>query len=59
MNKMWIDPPYGWRYGFPKIWDTQQPIVEWLIENGYPQEDVNFALNYLRTWPQATDKVPI
>jgi len=56
---MWIDPPYGWRYGFPKIYDSTKPLDIWLMENGYPQEDVNFALNYLRTWPQATDKVPI
>jgi len=59
MNKMWIDPPYGWRYGFPKLYDGNKPLDKWLVDSGYPYQDVNFALNYLRTWPQATDNIPI
>jgi len=51
MNRVWIDPPSGWQYGFPKIWDKQQPIVEWLIENGYPPAEIEFARKYLRIWP--------
>jgi len=51
-NKLWIDPPSGWRYGFPKIWDPQQEpdIKTWLIESGYPADQVNAGLNYYRQW---------
>ena len=52
MRKM-IDPPGGWRYGFPKeipedIDNTQQ----WLIENGYPESEIK-ALGdsfFVRGW---------
>jgi len=52
MNKLWIDPPSGWRYGFPKIWDPQQEpdLHVWLIESGYPADQVNAGLNYYRQW---------
>lgn len=37
-----IDPPSGWKYGFPKempadIMDTKK----WLVENGYPQQEID------------------
>lgn len=38
MKKM-IDPPEGWRYGFPK--ELPEEVVdhrEWLLEQGYPQK---------------------
>lgn len=38
MAQMFVDPPQGWRFGFPKI--IPQDIEdhrEWLIENGYPE----------------------
>jgi hypothetical protein len=52
MNKLWIDPPSGWRYGFPKIWDpvAEPDIKVWLIANGYPEHEVDFALQYYRQW---------
>jgi len=56
--KYWVDPPSGWRYGFPKVWDSEhQPnVVGWLLLNGYPAKDVNFACGYLRMWNyEATD----
>ena len=38
----WIDPPSGWRYGFPKIMpDGVTDIHKWLVENGYPQEEID------------------
>lgn len=62
-----IDPPYGWKYGFPKplpnnSWfevNGQFGIVEgfdvqaWLVEEGYPQKEINFFGDkfYYRTWP--------
>ena len=38
-TKLWIDPPAGWRYGFPKVWDqAEQPdFYKWLLSSGYPQ----------------------
>jgi hypothetical protein len=38
--KVWIDPPEGWRYGFPKIYDqdTDGTTKEFLIKNGYPEK---------------------
>lgn len=35
----WVDPPSGWRYGFPKLYDPEKdgPVTEWLIRNGYPE----------------------
>ena len=36
-----IDPPSGWKYGFPKpIPDEVKDIKKWLVENGYPQEEI-------------------
>lgn len=64
MNKLWIDPPSGWRYGFPKIWDpnTEPDIKVWLIASGYPQSEVDFALQYYRQWlvdvPEGNPETP-
>lgn len=42
MKKLMIDPPGGWRYGFPKqIPDSQLCRVRhWLVENGYPESEM-------------------
>jgi hypothetical protein len=50
--KQWADPPSGWRYGFPKVWDYEMypDFAEWLLDNGYPQKDLELALNYSRFW---------
>lgn len=50
--KQWIDPPSGWRYGFPKVWDPEldTDISKWLIDSGLPESELEFALNYLRCW---------
>lgn len=64
MNKLWIDPPSGWRYGFPKIWDPKQEpdLKVWLIESGYPQSEADFALQYYRQWrvdaPELQPEIP-
>lgn len=38
-----IDPPSGWRYGFPReIPDSElHRINEWLVENRYPQREID------------------
>lgn len=34
----YVDPPEGWRYGFPKsLPDDVENVEVWLIENGYPE----------------------
>jgi len=48
---MWVDPPGGWRYGFPKIWKRDRPIEQWLIDNGYPEHDVEWGSQRMRWWP--------
>ena len=36
----WVDPPSGWRYGFPRLYDpaSDGDMTEWLIRNGYPEK---------------------
>lgn len=38
-ENLFIDPPEGWKYGFPKIIpaEHQSRTLEWLVEQGYPQ----------------------
>jgi len=52
MNKRMIDPPAGWRYGFPKLYDPKpgETLVEWLVREGYPKGEVEFAIKHLRSW---------
>lgn len=38
---IYVDPPSGWMYGFPKLWDGKTPIKVWLVENGYPEKMAN------------------
>lgn len=36
-----IDPPEGWKYGFPKaIPEDEKDVTKWLIKNGYPEHVV-------------------
>ena len=37
-----IDPPSGWKYGFPKpIPEDVTDVNKWLVENGYPQKEID------------------
>jgi len=38
-----IDPPSGWRYGFPKVYpkEAEGRTLEWLVEQGYPQWEID------------------
>lgn len=38
-----IDPPSGWRYGFPKLIPKSERhrTLAWLVENGYPQAEID------------------
>lgn len=38
-----IDPPSGWRYGFPKPYDNPEKlsVEDWLVKNGYPARELD------------------
>lgn len=59
MHKMWVDPPSGWAYGFPKVYDPavdSPDIRAWLWVNGYPESRLDFACEYLKMW-EVTENV--
>jgi hypothetical protein len=43
--KILIDPPNGWKYGFPKPISKKEynqrknTLKDWCIENGYPEKE--------------------
>jgi hypothetical protein len=43
MRIQMIDPPAGWRYGFPKPYvpGDENSLDGWLLANGYPQHEVD------------------
>ena len=50
-----IDPPSGWKYGFPKVIpeERRKDTLVWLVEQGYPQHLIDefgehFVCGY---WP--------
>lgn len=54
-----IDPPSGWRYGFPRALPNPAPenVIEWLISNGYPKKEVDKLGDsfYCRYWSDEED----
>jgi hypothetical protein len=52
--KKWIDPPSGWKYGFPRVFDTEKDgdMYEWLTANGYPEKvrESYGEYFYIRQW---------
>ena len=51
-DELMVDPPSGWMYGFPALWDKKvHPKLEDLLrEKKYPEKDIDFACQYLRVW---------
>jgi hypothetical protein len=51
MIKRMIDPPGGWRYGFPKEIpaDRLEDVNAWLLEQGYPKWLIDPDCRY-RSW---------
>lgn len=46
---LYIDPPSGWKYGFPKVYPTDvdpKDTIKWLISQGYPQEEIDCCGDY-------------
>lgn len=49
-QKVWIDPPSGWQFGYPKLVDypfTDEDVVNHLVENKYSL-DLKMAIKHLR-----------
>lgn len=48
----WIDPPSGWKYGFPKVWDPRKEpdMRKWLLENNYKGTHIDEEWFYVRMW---------
>jgi hypothetical protein len=38
-----VDPPEGWRYGFPKAVpdNRRNDILAWMVEQGYPRQIID------------------
>ncbi len=51
MIKQMYDPPAGWRYGFPKLYDPKpgETLAQTLLRDGYPQDEIdNGGAEYVR-----------
>jgi hypothetical protein len=57
--RVFIDPPSGWQYGFPKVWDPEmdEDVMLWMVKEGYPQEEIDRLGKsfYFRSW-EATEQ---
>jgi len=45
MSKYLIDPPSGWKYGFPKEYTGDIETIDmstFLLQNGYPEEEIQY-----------------
>ena len=54
----YIDPPAGWKYGFPKVVpEGVTDTIAWLLENGYPQHEIDACGKhfYCRHWEKDED----
>lgn len=52
MAKTIVDPPSGWKYGFPKELEEGKDYAELLKESGYPESQIEFAMKYSRFWTE-------
>ena len=53
-----IDPPGGWKYGFPKeLPEGTTDVLKWLVENGYPQSEIDACGDrfYCGRWTEDRD----
>lgn len=48
----WVDPPEGWKYGFPKVWNGEGDANSWMIQEGYPEQLIKRYGEYfhVRCW---------
>jgi SH3-like domain-containing protein len=52
---IWVDPPEGWKFGFPAIYDPEKDgqMSEWIISKGYPVQIIKEYGEqwHIRCWP--------
>jgi len=55
-GKFYVDPPSGWQYGFPAVYDATKDgsLEEFFRSKGYPEKDIKFALQHTRSWYENT-----
>lgn len=42
MSKVMVDPPGGWKYGFPKLMpESVENFYAWLVSEGYPRSEID------------------
>jgi hypothetical protein len=51
-RKVMVDPPSGWQYGFPALWDKDEyeKLEDFMEAKGYPKDQIEFACSYMRMW---------
>jgi sulfur carrier protein ThiS len=52
MKKTIVDPPSGWKFGAPWELPEGKKYEDLLREKGYPEKDIEFALQYSRYWEE-------
>jgi len=65
MKVTMIDPPMGWKFGFPRTVPKRletanmDELSTWLVEEGYPQEVIegHGKYFYVRFWEKEVEKV--
>ena len=54
-HMIWVDPPEGWKYGFPAIYDpvNDGKMRDWIVRKGYPLLTIKeYGEQWMvRTWP--------
>lgn len=54
-DMMWVDPPEGWKYGFPAIYDPKMDgnMRDWVVRKGYPLLTIEaYGESWgVRSWP--------
>lgn len=50
-----VDPPAGWRYGFPA--PLQEDYEKQLRNAGYPENGIPLALKHSRYWTAEEEKL--
>lgn len=50
--KVIVDPPSGWKHGFPCVLEEGKNLIDLLREKGYPEKDIDLALKHTRMWKE-------
>lgn len=56
IKKQMVDPPSGHKFGFPCELPEGKKYEDLLREKGYPEKDIEFALQYSRYWSESEEE---